>query len=158
MGIDYHVYVGPYIEVHNPPKAAVEQYHACPSMGCKQHMKRSNDKYCPQCGTTIDLVKKNIMEPIRFDVMGETNERLVSVCRNQFVGEKEHFLWIVPNQGGLGKHFYAYEPEVLSLNETDIALALRDLKEAFLTDITKLKKTFGNEAVNIRWGIIAYAS
>lgn len=158
MGVDYHVYVGPYIEVRNPPKSSFLEYYGCPNNKCKDFNKHINAKFCPQCGKQIELLTVPTQKPMEFDCYEEFDDRLSEVRMDDRVKGKEDCEFYLPNQGKTGKHFSAYDRQILSYDAAIIALENESIETKFAKDIKRLREVFGKDAVTIQWGIIAYAS
>ena len=107
MGIDYKVYVGPYIEVYNPLKDSTEEYHTCPNKKCEKYKSKIGDKFCSVCGSKIKLVTFPCKESISFDVYEEfEGEPLSQALSESNQKEYREYKFYVPNlKGSPGRSF-----------------------------------------------------
>lgn len=158
MGVSYNVYVGPYIEVHNPPKSSFEEYHGCSSKKCQSFNQRSSSKFCPHCGSSIVLIKKSITAKVNFDCFNECDDRLSEMFQEYPFAEKKNYSFFVPNVGKLGRHFYAYDTELAEISSEEVVNQVKQMDTAFSKDIDKMRKVFGDAAVKLRWGVMGYSS
>lgn len=158
MSVDYHVYVGPYIQVYNPPKKTTEEYHGCNNHKCSKYQEHNSAKFCAQCGEAITLLKKPTKEPIDFDCYEEFDDKLTELFRENAVDGKPDCQFFGPNQGKIGNHFYAYDTTLIEINETIVIDQLNRLRTTFAKEIKRLEEVFGKQHVIVSWGICGYAS
>jgi hypothetical protein len=161
MGIDYHTYVGPYIQVHNPKRKTTEEYPTCSNEKCAKHKKHSyGDKFCPDCGSEIRSISFPCVAPLDFDVYEEFNDRLTKYFFECCPDEVEDFLCFAGNvNGSPGKSFYPkQEVYILEVSPSNIPKEIAALEEMYKEEINRLKAVFGNDAVQIKWGVLGSAS
>lgn len=153
MGASYYVYVGPYIQAYNPEKMGSEEYYGCAR--CKQAM---STKYCPICGSTVILLTRPNQQRITFDTYKETDDRLSSFSDYSVPSDRKNFTLFEPNKGKFGHRFSGWESQIVDLVDATIKTELERFLQFFDKDIKRLKEVFGNDAVDVKWGIIGYAS
>jgi len=159
MGVSYSVYVGPYIQVHNPERETVEKYYGCPNQKkCSKAGAAASGKFCGQCGTAITLLKKPAKERIDFNLWDECDDRLSQAFSEYPPHGKDDYQFFVPNVGKIGTHFSAYDSSLVELYAEKIMEDTKALETKFSADLETLRKKFGKSSVVVRWGVIAYAS
>lgn len=158
MGVSYYVKLGPYIEVKNPPKSSFTEYFGCPNKKCRHYNKAFTCKFCTDCGTAIELVKVPDSKPTEFDTWKETNDRLSKAFSEYLPDGLKDILILMPNKKGLGHHFSAYDSALVPLNETIVLSETKRFESEYAKDIARVREVFGENAVQIKWGVIAYAS
>jgi len=158
MGTSYYVYIGPYLEVHNPPRPTRDEFQGCSNRKCRSYHHRSSAKFCSDCGGVIGLVSKPTTEQIDFDCYEECDERLTEQFREERPEKKKDYSYFVPNQGKIGRNFSAYDTELAEINSTIISEELHHFKVKFEKDVNRLKEVFGADAVALKWGVMAYAA
>ena len=158
MGVSYHVYVGPYLQIHNPPKQTVKEYYGCPNNTCRDKNKFCSSKFCPSCGTAIMLLQIPDQKPITFDTYEECKDRLSKAFYEDKPNDLKDYLILTPNLRGFGKHFSAYDAEAIELGTTHAIEEMTKFTTAYADDIIRIKEVFGTNAVAIKYGVIAYAN
>lgn len=158
MSVSYQVYVGPYVQVHNPPKDAVKIHHGCSNEKCREYQRPSGTKYCSNCGTEIKLLTIPTKAPIHFDVYDETKGKLTEICRQFLPDPMKEYKFVVPNVGKTGTFLYEHDCEVIELNQTVITDTLCIFARDFMKEICHIKDFFGEENAIVKWGIISYSS
>ena len=157
MGTSYYVYVGPYIEVRNPEEDGFREHFGCAKAGCRLQGREASSKFCPQCGSEIGLVKTPEKTRRKFDIYGQTDERLCESLSYMPEGMEDYHIY-VPNVKGYGKHFSSWDSQVIPMNETVIADETCRFFAEFSGDISKIRAFFGDKNVRVLWGVLAYAS
>jgi hypothetical protein len=155
MGMDYTTYIGPYIEVDNPPADTMVDIQACTNPKCSLYGDETTSKFCSECGIKVGTHSKQITRPINFYVMDETNGRLA-----------EAYLEVN------GKNFYYpnvktpfqkwdYDPisEVFwrELEDRDLRGDILAFKLKFHNDVKKIEERFGTKAIKLHYGVLSYA-
>jgi len=158
MSISYNLYIGPYIQVHNPPKPSFEELYACPNSKCSKYQSGTDNKFCFQCGTPVSLLKVPSKEKIYFDCYEECNERLRNVFSEYSPDGMKDYSFFIPNSSKVGNHLDACDVTVVEKYAEAIMEEVKQLETKFSKDIKKIQKVFGNEAVTIRWGILTDVS
>ncbi len=158
MSIDYSVHVGPYIVVHNPPVETTEEYHSCPTKGCPNHKRHMSEKFCPACGSGIRVVQFPTKAPKDFDVYKEFDSRLCEAfCDGGPEDLKDAMVFLSDEKG----HDVVFDPTNelvdIDLRAVNMPESLDRFQEAFAKEIQRLKEVFGEQAVELRWGVISDA-
>jgi hypothetical protein len=157
MGIDYNVYVGPYIKVYNPLKDSVEKYHSCVNAKCSNHKEEVSSEYCCDCGKKIKLVERSCQIRIDFDSWDECDGDILEAMFGR--SPDEDYQFFIPNTGEIGLDLNV-ERET-SVNEIDVGKPKMDINNfqlQFKKHINHIKKVFGNTNVSIQWGVLCWQS
>lgn len=160
MGVDYNVYIGPYVKIHNPKKNSFDEFQGCNTGNCVKRMKPSSSKFCDTCGKPIVLVKKPTKKSIDVDFYELTDEHLVPVlCHYYDVPPDYNFL--VPNKKWCERttHFdpRSFAGEI-DFDHKDVLTELVKFESTFDKWLQIVKEKFGETNVVIKWGTIFYAS
>lgn len=160
MSVDYTSYVGPYIQVHNPKKPSTEEFHTCPNKKCRNHGVSIGNKFCEICGTEIKLVAFPCEKPVDFDIYQEFDDRVCHAFSEWKPKEYQDYLFVIGNRkGSPGRSFDpiqdSYIEDLTKLNTAEELLAFMKM---FSKEITRLKEVFGNDAVQVKWGVLGWAS
>lgn len=161
MGVDYNCYVGPYIQVHNPPVASTEEYHTCPNDLCRNHKRRLSQKFCELCGDEIKLVAFPCQAPKDFDLYGECNEKLYEAMTEYGKsGDLKDEMIILSNVRGTPG--FRFDPEesyfAKELTAASSAEQIAEFSRIFAPELDKIIATFGADNVKVKWGVLAWAS
>ena len=159
MGVDYTCYVGPYIMVHNSEIDSIIEYHSCKNLECENNAERLPDKFCPKCGTKVELLKFPHRTKIDFDVYTEFKDRLATAVDQYKPDAFEDFDFYIPNtKNAPGRQFDAtYSGNVIALNTEFINQELAKFSTMFHTEINKFISTFGEKNVTVKFGVLTWA-
>lgn len=161
MSTDYNTYVGPYIKVYNPKKPSTKEYHSCTNKKCKNYEVELSSKFCDKCGDKIQLIKVPSSEAIDFDVYEKCNEVIAEVmCEYKPDELKEYNIYISNNRNKYNNSIYDPKYETYAINATVNSLT-EDIYKfwmAFDKEIVKLKYVFGDDNVEIKWGVLGWTS
>jgi hypothetical protein len=160
MGVDYNCYVGPYIQVHNPPVGSIDECHTCPNQKCRNHKHRMSEKFCPDCGQGIKLQGFPCLAPKDFDLYGECDERLYEAMSEYKPDKMKHEQFFLSNiRGTPGKNF---DPKdeccVEDMTNVEIANEVTQFTTTLAPELTKIKAFFGADNVKVKWGVLSWAS
>lgn len=160
MGVDYNVYVGPFLEVHNPPRQDKEERNCCSNPHCSKHKRETGDKFCSECGREIGTVSVAVEKPLWFNSYEETDERIAPACHHYggFSGDKKDYNFFIPNLLGYGRHFDAESMELLEITPETITDQTQRFTNDFAADFRKMADFFGSDSMKIKWGVMLYAS
>jgi hypothetical protein len=159
MGVDYNTFIGPFVEVHNPPIPAKETLRTCSNVGCHQHKRYQSGEFCSSCGTKIGDVTFDSLAPIRVDYV-EFGDAIVRIQREYKPDNcKDYDIWIDNHNGSPGVRYDTHDSLYVEsvtheriVNEVNALLKRRELQ------INRLKEIFGEYAVQVKWGVVADAS
>lgn len=158
MGVSYYVFVGPFVEAPNAEIPIPRKYMGCGTTGCDYRKKESTEKFCPKCGNPIKQCEKtSVMRPSRdFDGYEELGDRLTRIHEENLPDDKQNVAVFQPNTGKFGQKFSAYDSSIVALNESIIADEMNRFNAFFAKDIARIGEVFGK--VEVKWGVVAYAS
>ncbi len=160
MGVDYNIYVGPYIVVHNPLKASTEEYHSCPTENCNNHKIPISDGFCSKCGSKIQRMLRSCQNRIDFDYWNGFGGRLAEAFFEYKPDGCEDYQYLIPNMGNdVGIHIDAKSGE--SENVIDMETLANDNKRFFdrmKKELRKLSSVFGKNNVTVKWGVLCWQS
>lgn len=162
MGIDYGLYVGPYVECKVQKVAVTKRRRACVNPNCDNH-KRSvhSSAFCHLCGSRIDLVEYTEMEHAvsQWDLQEQIMERLSSVSGDEYwrrSREDDVHLW-KPNVDTGGREYHLEAQEDFALHEITPDLVRDEVarfEAQFAPELTVFRERYGAGAVRVAWGII----
>jgi hypothetical protein len=165
MGIDYNTYVGYYVQCKVRLVEAMEARTTCPTPGCAHHGKYLTGTFCAGCGARIASVSFATRHP---EVDAERVEHALASFLHVLPGDGAHHwmhaqglhIWI-PNfklapLGGVRfdprEEDFLIQPFMIAPNPLAFALS-RDFAPA----MSLLRKFYGEERVEVLWGLIHYA-
>jgi ribosomal protein L32 len=162
MSCNYHVFLGPYLEVHNPIRKTTEKIRSCANEKCKRHKKQLSDssaQFCPSCGEKIRHVDIPCEGRKEFNIYDEfKKERLTELSFEGMPDECENYMYFHSNlRDCAGRTFYD-NTMMLPMNETTPLKEIAEFTARFGDEIQHITKIFGAENVKIRWGAFAYWS
>lgn len=155
--MSYHVFVGPYLEVHNPVRPIIKQRPSCPNPKCNLHKKKADSKFCPQCGTKNEPTDYESTGKTEFNICDEfKTERLTELRFEGMPKACKDYMYFHSNiDSGAGRTL-SDDSEFIPMdvrtpiNETNVFETL------FAEEIQRIKEVFGEDRVKIKWGVIAY--
>jgi len=155
MSVSYNTYIGPYIEVHNPPRDIKHTYYSCVNNLCNNYKKPNSDAFCSKCGGTICKFTIPIKASIKFDIAEEFNDRLAEI--NLEYPSPELFHYYISNKNGIGAGITIGYDTVTPIYEKMIFNKTQEMEKKFANEITRLREVFGKDKVSIKWGVICYS-
>lgn len=168
MGLDYTVYVGPYVECQTHEIDATEQIWACSHTTCSKYGKRREQdiKFCPECGyECVSLTIKTKTKAISsWKVSEDIDEALY--CANHVgldeekIGETIIHTW-APNVSRERPREFSIDPHQSSSVKMSLQNAAESemmwFKRKFAKEIEHLNNTYGPKNVSLQWGLISTA-
>ena len=160
MSCHYHVFIGPYLEVHNPIRETTEKIRSCGNPNCGRHKKRlinSSDQFCPSCGEKIRHVDVPSRGRKEFNIYDEfTAERLTEARFEGMPKQYQDYMLFCSNMNDCdGKTFYD-TVEVVSMDQNTPNAQIEEFAKYFAIEIARIAEVFGKDVVKIKWGVIAY--
>lgn len=154
MGMDKQTVIGPYLEILGKLTATeIKIKRQCPS---HPKLKQDDNKFCGTCGKLIESVEV----PITKEVIP------CNVIEND-----DDDLWSPEGMDSILISNNAVEPSIDWDDETDETLNLFTpemdktrvaqvewFNKAYKKDIALLKEKFGDDKVQVRWGLVTYWS
>jgi len=169
MGVDYNVYLGPYLKCQNPDVDKQVTKLTCPNTSCAKHMQwRGHDPFCAKCGSQIVDVTTTQHKPrvCGSSLLEELNEVFYApgTCYAQYPFEDHVDVWI-PNTkpktifGSRQASFDArYDTGMTRVCPSLIEDETDAFKRVFVKELTKMCEAYGADCVSIHWGLLSYAS
>ena len=159
MSCNYQVYLGPYIQVHNPIRTGKKTIKTCSNKGCSKHRTESSDAFCPKCGSPVNDVSIPCKERTEFDVYTEFKgkEPLWKVNAEGLERSSDYGFYTSNMKHGPGQRL-SNDAEIIPLTAEDVQKQIDTITIFHGNEISRLKKIFGNDSVQIKWGAIAYWS
>ena len=156
MGIDYNVYVGPFIECIPTKVMRTEEHPGCPKCNRETH-----GKFCSKCGTPIGILTKQV-EDYLVDY-GDCEQAFLDAGLEEddlyTIDHDKPSVILVANSKGFGHSIDPkYEFGLLIDEEIDAVAEKTKLSEMYAKHIEILKSLYGEDNVSVRWGIISYTS
>lgn len=159
MGVDYNTFIGPFVEVHNPPIPAKETVRTCSNDKCYQHKRYQLGKYCSNCGTEVRDITFDSLAPIFVNQNEEFEDALVRIQREyKPENRKDYDIWIDNHNGSPGARYDSHDSiYVESVTHERIVKEVNELLKRRDRQINRLKEIFGEDAVQVKWGVVAEA-
>jgi hypothetical protein len=160
MGVDYHVYVGPYITCKQRHATRDGARFGCINTACSKYRTKADKrtKFCPTCGQENGsfVVKVKVRED-PYEVTGGALDRADSEA---YGGGDDGRVIVTPNKSKGAPREFSFDPNC-DTGETEIGEGAREremawFSEAFRGEIAKLSASFDD--VTIRWGLLLYAT
>lgn len=163
MGTYYSVHLGPYVVCNNHKVAAKQSVRSCTNAACGQYGIRrydSNVMFCDKCGSPIGIISvekeqyaidtyalsMNFKEML-FNPITEDNTDIWMPNRYR-PGEKEGTVRPYKVEQG-GDH-------IVPVSTGMIMDELQEFLDFYKEAVTELRKAYGEENVEIKWGMIYY--
>lgn len=160
MGVDYNVYVGPYIEYR--VQIITTLISPCTQEDCP----KSQDPYCPQCGMSAEKQSKMLTvkreEPEIYFWEEPFNERFYNPRSHSPLGAEEDEMktyQALPNIGNWGDNIDPkYEEDIIEMQNLDIQEIVSRFEYEFEKELNILKEMCGIENVEVKYGVLVYMS
>lgn len=150
------IYVGPYAVANGTKNLErIEVERVCPNKKCVKYEKKTNDKFCSQCGTTI--INVDVPKVDKFDAQDLMNERREFIDRLTCPGEMSHILMSNKRIPGGIEIDADSGSEIHEFKDTEIiSKQIAWFEKEFANEIAYLRENL--KKVEIKWGIINYWS
>lgn len=167
MGLDLHVFVGPYFKCTTPMVEKSEEISkCCTNMECPRynHQDVTVSKFCTECGLPIGSMEIavpqakittgmvyealgdwDVLSHLPFDTTSKKNEKIHIWLGNAWKTKPPRDFTVTND-----------EDSMIELDETSISAEKKLLVERFLTEYNTLKSLYGMDHVKVCWGIITY--
>ncbi len=159
MGLSYSCFIGPYIQVHNPPRAGNEKVQTCPKKGCDHYGKKLWSQFCPTCGSPAGEVLFPTLRPLYIDHVELFGDESMAPVMTEYKpdGWTEYDFYVGNKKGMPGLHLDA-SATVLTLDANRIVEETSKFQSVCERQIEKLQEVFGRNAVQVKWGMLGYTS
>ena len=164
MGMDYSGFLGPYVRCGVSTKPSTEEIKVCSKKGCR-FSKKSNpmddrNNFCPQCGSAAKIktitIKGRVDDKIdAYEVMMATKERLTEF--NSEYGQEGIHLFVSNSTKSPGITIGRGEPcgEIKQYNGVEIDKELMVFRDRHAKDLEILHEHYGEDKVEVVWGLLA---
>ncbi len=164
MGIDYTVYVGPFLKCKNAKVDGERTITACTKKSCKKHKDEIWDdkkKFCEECGSPIDKVQIKVKEDrVDTDPCQEGIDEDLIPYHLDAKNAKGFDIWI-GNMGRKDKDArkFSFSPkydgeQCEEITPEMMAEEIKDFQEQYKTAIKTITDLYGKENVQLKWGVI----
>ncbi len=169
MSINHHLCLGPYIVCTARLVPSQKTLRSCTNETCDNHKKEyanggpsfrsAGMDFCPKCGAKVGdvVVSLQSQNVNHWKMREEVNESLH--CVNRETDRSEKHVWVINCwKDSLGKEIIdrCDEAEV-SIQPEIIKADLVWFRTVFREEIEKMSQAYGNENVEVRWGLIQYS-
>jgi len=167
MGMHYTGFLGPYVRCGVLTHPSTKEIKVCSKRGCR-FAKKSNpmddaNNFCPQCGSAAKTKevkdKGQIVDVVDiYDVMMATDERLTEF--NSEYGQEGIHLFVSNHIKSLGIEISrdARCGEIKQYNGVDIDQELMAFRDRHERDLDILHEHYGEDRVEVCWGLIGEIS
>jgi hypothetical protein len=159
MGVDYSVYLGPYIEIERGTTRMVKfNITTCININCTEHQNPALGNFCKVCGSKVGVVETEDEDEICSHELWEEHE----ILRKQLFPEESYDdsvdIWIpqieTKRKKGWSLKYNKCFQDMTDINPKDeIEMVKKQCKESL--DI--ITQAYGKEPV-IKWGIMGGCS
>lgn len=157
MSVHYHVFLGPYLEVHNPIKATTVKKRSCPNEQCFNNGELVQANFCPKCGTKVLHIEVAARGRKAFNAYDELDgERLIELRFEDMPKECKDFMYFHSNLTKCAGRTFCDSTEIVPMDENTPNAEKERFARDFAKEIARIKEVFGESAIKIKWGAIAY--
>lgn len=162
MGVDKNISLGPYLVAEGKKIVSVNVSHrACDNDKCKKYRKKaSNDeKFCTKCGTEIKKISFTVdEEQDARDLLDENDFLDELVYTDPMLGESNIFLANHRSPFDNDGRSQLDESGDVDISKLNIAAEIEWFKERYKKVLDVLIENFGEENVQIKWGVVVWYS
>jgi hypothetical protein len=162
MGIDINTFVGPFVACKNEAADVERTVRCCTNAECHKHKYNIFDKgtkFCVACGSAIDKVTITVegQKVSCGDMVEEFHDDLWVASGEYGFDDKSIDTWI--SNKGAGKYYDAKrECYAKVIKPEDIEPQIEAFKEKHSAALAKLIEAYGEENVEIKWGVLGWMS
>lgn len=161
MGIDYGIYVGPYVTCLVTVVEVTRTRRACANRSCPNHQREMRDAYCALCGSPVRPVeyteaKQSVDTWVLSVAINETLTTASGDAYRKWSREHNAHLWKVTVSTG-ERSYHLESPEDFAFFEItpeQIVAEMVAFREQFAAELTLFRKHYGAAMVYVRWGVI----
>lgn len=155
MGLDYSLYLGPYVVCDGQPKTTVVvKRKACNKKRCKEFKRSTTSKFCSQCGSKIENAEfeEQYDKDIAYELL---NEKLTQAGRSTSAPFDKHVYY--PNVKFSDNREYRIDHQIASLTSIspdDIQKETNQFIEFFKKELDILRQEYNS--IEVKWGFLNY--
>ena len=160
MGVDHHIFIGPYAECIYPTVGVMKTVLEC--KGNTLHKPLEGNKFCFQCGAEV-VVKsvetdKTCAAFDAWEISEEVKERLhhASSMSSREIGAPNTDYWMSNLGDSDGISLDRYEQTVEPINTVRIYNETARFHQEFEKELAVLREHY--ISVTVKWGLVAYCS
>jgi hypothetical protein len=172
MGIDYSVYVGPYVKCTNPLVEVESSIRTCTNPVCKTYKNQIWDltaKYCRECGSPIGetAIKKSNTKVNASELYEHGVKEQLHMAGRESGWEElkrkdaEIDIWIANVKRPEADCGINFDPKsdrkYIDLTHHSKIDSIEQFTDAFYKEITQLREAYGSDNVEVKWGIFNWA-
>lgn len=155
MSVHYHVFLGPYLEVHNPMKDTVVPRQTCPNEKCSNHKKKVEANFCPRCGEKIRHIGVPARARVEFNAYDEFEGESITEFTSEDIKDENYIYFHTNRNDCPGTTFYD-SPEVRPIDGETPNKEMAEFSKYHAKEIGILEQKFGKDSVKVKWGVFAY--
>lgn len=152
MGIDYNTYVGPYLKVKNLPKTSTETYHTCVNKKCDNHKKDLYSQFCSSCGSKVEEMIRSCENTVFVEPTDSFKLHEITFY------DSENYDYFIPNDGKLGLWADGRTELEIPIKNNTPENELEKFKSRFKKEISILHKEYGENLIEVKWGVLIWCS
>lgn len=171
MGIDYTTYLGPHVRCKVTKVPSTEKHRTCSRDSCSQYEQKVYDKktkFCVQCGSPIEdrdfpieVDSVNAYE-VRMDLLGEALYDVPGDSFHFWMKENNTHIWLA-NRRVPGARKFSFTPnqdgiQLVPVTPELIATEITQFSDYYEKELVILRQEYGEENVEVQWGLIHYIS
>lgn len=151
MGVDYNVYVGPYIRLQNAKVNKTFSVRGCKK--CKTYVSNDDVNFCAKCGAPLE----NYNKKVEVDLFGwELTEQLDD--NFYFSNPEDARDILIPNNDEFGTNIdVKCETKTIPLDEDFIKGSILEFKNQYEDELKTLDE-LAPDQYEIEFGVVAYHS
>lgn len=157
MSARFQVFVGVYVKCTCEMKTVRRQFKSCPNEPCANNgLLNYSDSYCPNCGCKIKSIRKTSQVP-----SVDPGDLIIDELRWMMgVGDElTHYFSSNMTDDKSSREYDRYSANAITkINPEDIEKEVICFRERYKEDLDILEEAYGEENVEISWGIIVYFS
>ena len=159
MGSHFQIYAGPYLYCSTRTSPLTKEIKLCPHFQCRFHnednLMDSKNVFCPQCGRKAEAKTIEVPGLLRDDIdccqlNEDTNEDL---CQYNAQYADSGVQLFIPNVDHI-RNFFCSETGEFPVGAALIERETQWLEKRFDTGIARAREIYGNDKVEVRWGIL----
>jgi hypothetical protein len=170
MGIDYTTYMGPHVRCKVTKVSSTEKHRTCSRDSCSQYEQRVYDnktKFCVQCGSPIEdrdfpiQVDSVDAHEVREDLLDEALTTPSGDYFYRWMRDNNIHIWLA-NRHVPGARKFSFSPRENTQNvpvtPEMIAVEITAFSDFYEKELVILRQEYGEENVEVLWGLIHYIS
>jgi len=170
MGIDYTTYLGPHVRCKVTKVPSTKKIRSCSRETCSQYEQEIHSNkpgYCIQCGSPIaerDLpieVDSVIAYEVRMDLLGESLYDVPGDSFHHWQKENNTHIWLANRHVPDARH-WSFNPreniQLIPVTPELMATEITQFSDFYEKELTILRQEYGEENVEVHWGLIHYIS